>query len=183
MKIDPQIMRAFWRRFFILLAVALVLTLGISEIFYLLQRTNNERAAETIEIIIPAGTADRIAAGEPGPEIPEMVFVIGDTLLVHNQDQVAHELGPVWVPAGASGSLTLDVANNLAYRCSFQPSRYLGLTVREATTLGSRLAALWYGTPPLFMFLLVYSFVVVPIKQVDGAEAGPTLVTEPTVKH
>ncbi|MBN1665554.1 MAG: hypothetical protein JW862_00635 [Anaerolineales bacterium] len=165
MKIEPYIWRAFWIRFFVLLVAALVLTLGISELFYALQRTDTERSAEVIEITIPAGTAQQIADGGPGPELPAMIFVVGDTLMVHNQDEVAHQLGPVWVPAGASGSLTLDSANNFSYSCSFQSSRYLGLTVRQATDWSSRLAALWYGAPPLFMFLLVYSFVLVPVRK------------------
>jgi hypothetical protein len=91
--------------------------------------------------------------------------VVGDTLVVHNLDHTSHELGPIWVPPGTSGSLVLGEANDFIFNCSFQNSKFLGLTVREATTWTSRLSALWYGTPPIWMFLLVYSFVLFPIKR------------------
>jgi hypothetical protein len=161
----PALLHAFARRFIILLLVSMAAVLMFSEGFYRLIRTDSERAPQTFEITIPAGTAERITAGEPGPEIPNTVFVVGDTLLVHNQDSVSHELGPIWLPPGTSGSLTLGEANDFIYNCSFQSTQYLGLTVRQATTWTARFSALWYGTPPILMFLLVYSFVLFPIKQ------------------
>jgi hypothetical protein len=162
---NPQLMRSFARRFFALLLVSVAVVLLLSEGFYRLIHTDSERAPQTFEITIPAGTAERIAAGEPGPEIPNTVFVVGDTLLVHNQDSVSHELGPIWLPPGTSGKLALGEANDFVYSCSFQSSQYLGLTVRQATTWTARLSALWYGTPPILMFLLVYSFVFFPLKK------------------
>ena len=164
MDFKPSIIHAFLRRFFGLLIFSILLVLIISEGFYLLIRNDSERAPQTFEITIPVGTAKRILAGEPGPKIPEMVFVVGDTLTVHNLDDTSHELGPIWLPPGTSGSLSLGEANDFIFNCSFQSSQFLGLTVREATTWTSRLSALWYGTPPIWMFLLVYSFVLFPLK-------------------
>ena len=166
----PALVNAFLRRFFGLLVVSIFVVLLISEGFYLLIRNDSERAPETIEITIPAGTADLIAAGMPGPEIPNMVFVVGDTLTVHNLDTTSHELGPIWLPPGTSGSLTLGEANDFIFNCSFQNTKFLGLTVREATSWTSRLSALWYGTPPIWMFLLVYSFVLYPFKSEDESD-------------
>jgi hypothetical protein len=161
---NTSLLRPFLYRFFGLLFISLLLVLAISEGFYLLIRSESERAPQTIAITIPLGTAERVAAGESGPEIPNMVFVVGDTLTVHNLDNTSHELGPIWLPPGTSGSLSLGEANDYIFNCSFQPTRFLGLTVREATTWTSRLSALWYGTPPVWMFLLVYSFVLFPLK-------------------
>jgi len=171
MNLNPALIQAFLRRFFVLLLVSMVAVLFFSEGFYRLIRTDSERAPQTFEITIPLGTAENIAAGESGPEIPNMVFVVGDTLLVHNQDRVSHELGPIWLPPGTSGSLALGEANDFIYNCSFQSTQYLGLTVRQATTWTARLSALWYGTPPILMFLLVYSFVLFPLKQ-DGEDTN-----------
>jgi len=168
----PSLLQAFLRRFFILLLVSVVVVLLVSEGFYRLIRNDSERAPRTIELTIPPGAAGRIAAGEPGPEIPNMVFVRGDTLLVHNQDSSSHELGPIWLPPGASGSLVLGEANNYVYNCSFQSTRYLGLTVRAPVTWMARLSALWYGAPPLLMFLLVYSFVLFPLGKKDLSGPG-----------
>ena len=168
--IDRSVLHAFLHRFLGLLIVALGVVFLISEGFYFLTRDDTERAPQTFEITIPAGTAQRIEAGGKGPEISNTVFVIGDTLLVHNLDNVSHELGPVWLPPGTSGSMALGEANDYIFNCSFQSTKFLGLTVREATTWTSRLSALWYGTPPIWMFLLVYSFVIFPLKHNDGDE-------------
>ena len=97
--------------------------------------TPGDRAPQRIELVIPAGTADQIASGQAVPSIPtDMVFVVGDTLVVKNEDTASHQLGPIWVPPGTSASLNLDTANRYSYACSFQPSRYLGLDVRSRVT-------------------------------------------------
>ena len=178
---NPALVHAFLRRFFGLLLVSMLGVLLISEGFYFLIRNDSERAPETIEITIPAATAELIVAGEPGPEIPNMVFVVGDTLTVHNLDSTSHELGPIWLPPGTSGSLALGEANDFIFNCSFQSTQFLGLTVREATSWISRLSALWYGTPPIWMFMLVYSFVLFPLKvgdDEDGASTGDETVIQ-----
>lgn len=167
---NSALLHAFLRRLFSLLVVSVLIVLGVSEGFYFLIRNDSERAPKNFEITIPAGTAERIAAGESGPEIPNTVFVVGDTLTVHNLDSSSHELGPIWLPPGTSGSLTLGEANDFIFNCSFQSTQFLGLTVREATTWTSRLSALWYGTPPVWMFLLVYSFVLFPLKPKEGGD-------------
>ena len=171
---NPTLVHAFLRRLFGLLLVSILIVLLISEGFYLLIRNDSERAPETIEITIPAGTADRIADGGSGPELPNMVFVVGDTLIVHNLDKTSHELGPIWLPPGTTGSLSLGEANDFIFNCSFQNTKFLGLTVREATNWTSRLSALWYGTPPIWMFMLVYSFVLFPLKtqEKQGSSRG-----------
>jgi hypothetical protein len=153
------------RRIFVLSIISIVLVLGFSELSYQILREDLSRAPTTIELLIPEGTAQRIDAGEPVPDIPEeMIFVVGDTLLVKNADVVDHQLGPMWIPGGSSASLKMEQKSNLAYNCSFQPSQYLGLTVKEAVTWKSRLGALGYAAPPTLMFLLVYSFVMFPLK-------------------
>ena len=164
------LLEAFFRRAFLLLSLSAVLVLLVSEAAYWLNREETSRSPQIIELAIPAGAADRVAAGEEAPGIPEeMVFVNGDTLLVKNEDRVNHELGPLYIPAGQTASLFLGEANNFTYSCSFRPSQYLNLTVREAVTWKSRLGALWYGTMPTWMFLLVYSFVVRPLKVTQKA--------------
>lgn len=163
----------FFKRFFILLFAAAGFMLLVSEIGYRLLREDTSRPPQTIELLIPEGTAEKIARGEANPAIPEeMVFVVGDTLFVKNLDSVDHELGPLWIPSGNSASLSLDQANDYTYSCSFQTSRYFDLTVRSAVTWRDRLGALWYGVPPTVMFLLVYSFIIKPIKPAKQNEAG-----------
>lgn len=119
------------------------------------------RPPKTIELTIPAGTADSVARGEQPPTLPDnMTFVMGDVLIVKNQDSVAHQLGPLWIPAGASGQLQLSQVENVAYECSFQPSKYLGLDVREPLTFSTRVYGIVYAGLPLGLLIAVYSLVM-----------------------
>jgi hypothetical protein len=166
-------LRIILTRLGISFVAALVLVLTITELAYLFQDDRADRTPQTIELVIPPGTADRIAAGSESPTLPdEMNFLVGDVLLVVNQDEVDHQLGPVWVPPGTSASLALDQADNYAYSCSFQVSRYLDLNVRLPTTLKTRLTGLSLAVPPTTMMFLVYSFVIFPTegrkKRTDG---------------
>ncbi|MBC8506214.1 MAG: hypothetical protein H8D34_15235 [Chloroflexi bacterium] len=153
-------------RIAIVLVLAIVAVAAINEGAFFLLKEKGDRAPETVELIIPEGTAERVAQGEQIPAIPEeMVFVIGDVLKVVNRDSVDHQLGPIWVPAGASGSIVLEQADKFAYRCSFQASRYLGLDVRVGTTVKSRVQALLLAAPPTAVFLFIYSLLIFPIKE------------------
>jgi len=161
---NPLIVQ-FLRRFLLLGILSAGLVWGMSELAYASTRGENSRGPMKVEIVIPMGTGERVASGAPIPSIPEeMVFVTGDVLEVKNEDVVNHQLGPLFIPSGSSASLPLGSAQAITYSCSFQTSKYLGLTIQDAVTWKSRLSALWYGTPPTLMFLLVYSFVVKPLK-------------------
>lgn len=153
------------RRFLILLVVSAAFVLIVSETAFALQREEYDRPAKEIELVIPAGSAERVAAGEAVPSIPEeMVFVIGDTLVVKNEDIVDHELGPLWVPAGASARLVMEEENKYAYPCSFQTTRFLNMDVRQPTNLGARFTALLLAAPPLTLFFFVYSILIWPLQ-------------------
>jgi hypothetical protein len=146
------------------LAVALALVWVGSEIAYFFLRADTDRPPQEIELVIPPGTAARVEAGEPVPAIPdEMTFVLGDTLVVRNNDLVDHQLGPLWIPPQTRSSLVLDAAQRYAYSCSFKTSRYLGLNVKQATTWQTRLVALGFAVPPTTMFFFIYSLVLWPL--------------------
>jgi hypothetical protein len=152
-------------RFLIVAIIAILFVTLINEGAHYFQKEKSDRPPEIVELVIPAGTAERVAAGEAVPTIPEeVVFVLGDTLQVTNQDSVDHELGPLWVPAGTSASLVMEEAEKYALSCSFQPSRYLGLNVQTRTTAWSRFQALALAAPPTTMFLFVYSLLVFPLE-------------------
>ena len=158
-------LRPYLIRLLIVVAISVVLTAAFNEGSYWLQKDKYDRAPKTIQLVIPAGTADRVAAGEDVPAIPkEMVFVLGDTLQVKNEDSVTHQLGPIFVPPGTTGSLIMEQAENLAYSCSFASSRYLGLDIRQPTTLGTRVTALAIAAPTTAVLLYLYSLLVFPIK-------------------
>jgi hypothetical protein len=93
-----------------------------------------------------------------------MVFVLGDVLVVNNQDSVPHELGPLFVPAGASASLPMDIADNFALNCSFSSTKYLGLDVKEPTTWITRLVGVAFAAPATTVIVFLYSLIVWPLK-------------------
>ena len=162
----PPSFRPYAHRLLIVFLVALVFVGIINEGAHLLLKDKNDRAPEMIEIIIPAGTADEIAAGEAPISLPkELTFVIGDTLRVKNEDHTDHELGPLYVPAGSSASLQMEDANKYTLGCAFTPSKFLNFDVRTRTTAISRLQAFALATPPTAMFFFVYSLLVFPLKQ------------------
>jgi hypothetical protein len=159
------IFRLAMRRLAILFLISVAVVWAVSESAFMLQKEEFDRPAKVIELVIPDGTAERISAGQLVPSIPEeMVFVVGDTLVVHNQDLSDHQLGPLWVPAGTSASLNLNQESKLAYTCTFKPSRYLGLDVRKPTNLQTRITAVLLAAPATALFVFVYSLVLRPIK-------------------
>jgi hypothetical protein len=119
-----------------------------------------------IELVIPAGTADQVARGEQPPSIPQnMTFVVGDRLVVKNDDLVDHKLGPLWIPANSSAQLSLDQEESLAYECTFQPGNYFGLDVREPLTSGTRIYGIIYVAFPMAILIALYSFILSPKKK------------------
>ena len=165
-------LRPYVVRLLVVLGLSLVFVTLFNEAVYLLQKDQSDRAPKTIELVIPAGTARQVEAGEKVVSIPsEISFVVGDVLEVKNMDDVNHQLGPVWVPPGASARLEMKQAEKMAYTCSFQTTRYLGLDVRQPTTLGTRLTALAVAAPTMTSLLFVYSLLVFPVKKASSSSS------------
>jgi hypothetical protein len=175
--------RAMIKKGLIRLLVTFIAALALvwigSEVAFYFLREGTDRVPEQIELVIPAGTAARVEAGEPVPAIPdELTFVLGDTLVVRNEDVVDHQLGPLWIPPQKKASLVLDAAQRYAYACSFKTTRYLGLNVKQATTWQTRLVALAFAVPPTTMFFFLYSLVVWPIKTQSKSNDVPPLTSQ-----
>ncbi len=158
------------KRIIISLLIGLIGGALISEIpFIFLQET--ARPPKEITLTIPAGTAAQVARGEQPPAIPkDMLFVVGDTLIVKNEDSVDHKLGPLWIPANTSARMALNEEQNMAFECSFQPNNYFGLDVRQSLTWGTRVYGALYAGVPLGLLIALYSFVI-PVKKQENAPA------------
>jgi hypothetical protein len=162
---DNQFIRPAVRRFLLILAGSVLAVWLGSELAFEAIRERFERRPEEISLTIPNGTAVRVAAGLEEPSIPdELSFVVGDSLIVYNDDVVPHELGPLFVPAGASAILQMEDASIFEYTCTFRPTSYLGLIVREATTTNVRLVAIGYVSPATAIIIFLYSLAVKPIE-------------------
>jgi len=109
---------------------------GISLLAWFILTGGITRGPARIEYIIPAGTAERVAAGEAVPSIPaRAVFVVGDVLVFRNQDRVNHQLGPFWIPAGTTLTIPLERPSTLNYLCTIHPSGSIDLEVRPQNSL------------------------------------------------
>lgn len=159
------------KRLLISLLIGFAVGILLNEItFYFLRET--ARAPQTVELVIPAGTAEQVKRGEQAPSLPEnMTFVVGDKLLVINQDAVDHQLGPLWIPAGASASLQLDTEQSYAYECSFQPGNYFGLDVYEPLTFSTRIYGILFAGIPLGVLIALYSFIMPARKEQKNVPA------------
>lgn len=160
-----MVVRAYLVRLAWIMAASLAFALVFNELTYRMQKDPADRGPRTIQLVIPAGTAVQVAAGQDAAQIPaEMIFVVGDVLEVVNQDTVVHQLGPVSVPPGTTGRLTMEQAQRMAADCSFTTQNYLGLDVRPATTLGTRIIALILTVPTLGVLVFLYSLALRPIR-------------------
>jgi hypothetical protein len=155
------------RRIVVSMLIGIGLGLVISELsFIILHET--ARPPRDVILTIPAGTAAEVARGEQPPSIPkDMTFVVGDTLVVVNQDHVDHKLGQLWIPANSSARLALGAEQNMAFECSFQPGNFFGIEVRQALTLGTRIYGILYAGVPIGILILLYSFVIPAKKKED----------------
>src|SRR5512134_781520 len=156
------------KRLLISIVLGLLIGVTVSEVPFLFLQ-ESARAPREILLTIPAGTAEQVARGEQPPSIPEnMNFVVGDRLVVRNEDAVDHKLGPLWIPAKSSAQLALDREESLAYECSFQPGKYFGLDVREPLTTSTRLYGIVYVALPMAILIALYSFIFTPKKKEDA---------------
>jgi hypothetical protein len=139
----------------------LIIGVIISEVSFRSQ-SNLSRSPETVELVIPAGTAEKSSQGIS--LIPAgMTFVEGDILLVHNYDSVTHTLGALYIPAGSTTSLVLNQPGNLTLSCSFRPNKTFGLDVREALTWNTRIQGILLAGIPLAILFALYSLVAWPL--------------------
>jgi hypothetical protein len=153
----------FFLRMAVGLLVGLAFAWALSEFSFLIldNKESLKREPQKVELVIPYGTARLIEDGQASPSLPSnMVFVVGDVLVVKNEDTTAHQIGPLWVPPNTSGVLSLDQADKFAYECSFEPSKYLGLDVRQRVTAGTQFQGLLTIGLPTGMMLGVYSYLI-----------------------
>lgn len=159
-----------FRKILVSMLIGLLIGVAVGEIPFIFQR-ETARQPKTVAITIPLGTAERVARGEQPPTIPEnMVFVVGDVLVVENNDSADHKLGPLWIPAHTSAQLALSQKENLAYECSFQPGKYFGLDVREPLTMSTRIFGILYAGLPLGILISLYMFAF-PSKKKENVAA------------
>lgn len=78
------------------------------------------RPPETLTYVIPSGTAARMEAGVRVDDvIPEYLeLVVGDTIVVENQDNTTHRFGPIVVRAGETTEVKFYEAGRYQGACT-----------------------------------------------------------------
>ena len=151
-------------RFLICWGIGLLIAIPMSDIGFDLLGNKTSRPAKTIVLNIPANTSSKVAQGTR--VLPQdMLFVVGDTLVVNNLDSVSHTLGPLFIPPGSSAQMTLHNVGYISLTCSFQPTKYQGLDVTAALTPIVWLEGIIIAGIPLGMIFALYSLILLPIKK------------------
>ena len=157
------------RRFLLCMALGLALGTILSEVAFHFLDSGETRPPQVIEIDIPPGAAAEVQSGQADPSLPTaLTFVIGDTLLVKNGDSVVHTLGPLLIPPGTSGTMKLDSPDYSAVSCSFQPSKYLGLTMESPLNGATRSVGILEASLPMALLFSVYGLFAIPIRKHTG---------------
>ncbi len=160
--------KALLLRILFFIAISVVVAGLLSEVAFRLQGNTVTRDPQTIMLVIPPGTAAKVAQGET--VIPAgQIFMQGDTLEVKNEDSVTHTLGPLVIPPGSTASMKLDQVGSVSYTCSFQPTKYYGITVQQGLSPGIRLEGALLAGVPLGLVLGLYSLLIKPLKPKTAA--------------
>ncbi|MCS7011767.1 MAG: hypothetical protein N2049_11345 [Anaerolineales bacterium] len=154
--------REIFRRIGWAMLLGLLIGVFVNEVTFALLRESS-RAPQTIELVIPRGTAEMIARGEQPPSLPSyMTFVAGDVLVIRNQDRVAHQMGPLWIPAFSEARLNIATTGSYTNACSFQTTNAFNFDVREPLTTWTRLRGILMSGVPLGILLALYAIVAWP---------------------
>ena len=85
---------------------------------------------EEYRVVVPAGTAERIAAGEDVQLIDtEIDLSVGDSIVIVNQDTELHQVGPFPVRAGETFDHTFSTPGTFEGVCSLHPDNAVVITV------------------------------------------------------
>ncbi len=156
--------RSALKRLGITFIISMAFAYLVAEGSYQLGRSDSDRQPRQIEILIPPGTADAIANGQPGPGMPDMRFFEDDQILVRNMDTVSHQLGPLWIPPNASSVLTLDRPSSYSLSCSFQASQSVDIEVVARAKPSDRVLGVLSIGLPTWMLIWVYTLIGIPTK-------------------
>ena len=86
--------------------------------------------APTYEYVIPEGSGDLIARGEPLDILPQQLdAVLGETIQIVNDDTIGHVLGPWFVGAGETIRQRFANTGTVEGYCSVHPDESFTITV------------------------------------------------------
>ena len=96
-------------------------------------------SSRELTYVIPPGTAARAKAGEPFAVLPSPIHLtvgIRDTLVLTNDDEVTHQLGPVILGPRQSYRIPFKRPGRFQYACSLHAAGTLTLLIEPAPAAG-----------------------------------------------
>ena len=145
--------RSWARQYGPLVAACLVLSWGVSLGWWLLLP-----ATRTVELVVPMGAAEAVAAGRRASTLPDRLELRrGDTLVVRNEDRVVHRIGASDVPVGHTVRIVVTPAlfGTAGLLCSFHPSGSIGVAPLARPGIGRTvIPTLLAGVPLSFALVL-----------------------------
>jgi plastocyanin len=103
-----------------------VLALVGSGVFFATRRT-----PQTLEYIIPKGTATQLLLGEPINIMPDRIDLsVGDRLIIRNRDVVNHTVGPYTMRPGESIDVTYRRVGRFTGICTVNANSDTVITIR-----------------------------------------------------
>lgn len=89
------------------------------------------REPVTYRYVIPAGTGDRIAAGEQVEIVPSRLVVhVGDRLLLRNRDDIQHHMGPLLVDPDGLLSMSFSDEGTIEGVCTLNEAGQAKIIVK-----------------------------------------------------
>jgi len=120
----------------IAVAVFLVIALAVGGVIVAVATMGGEdppaREARTHRYVVPAGTGDLIAEGKAKDLVPELMHAnVGDTLLLVNEDDRVHVVGPFSVRPGETFEFVFPNAGVYVGACSLNAVQETKVIVSE----------------------------------------------------
>lgn len=129
-----------------LLIVGSTILIGTLSSIALLMYTADSRQPTTRTIVIEEGSSDLIAQGQNPLEIPPTwSFLADDTLVLDNQDDVAHTLGTWYVPPNTVRRFDLQPAYGGFFVCTLHPDGAVTLDIQPRDYDFALIAAPTFG--------------------------------------
>jgi plastocyanin len=115
----------------VVLAVALAaVCLVVGGVLAIQLLSGGDEATELV-VEVPEGTGDRMDAGEQIELIPERLdFRVGDSLVIRNDDDRVHQVGPYTVGPFETLSHTFGSPGTVEGLCSLHPSGQVTIVIR-----------------------------------------------------
>lgn len=106
--------------------VALLLAVGL-----VINKQVSTAAAHEVKLVIPGGTAMHLSMGHEMPLPEKIELMVGDVLVIENQDAEGHQIGDFWVGPGETLRQTMTTPAEYDSHCELHSGLKVQIIVKE----------------------------------------------------